>query len=113
MADKYLDVKVENNRGQTVEFRLPDNEQGADLLDTLKKKARRGELESVSEGKGRKKGPEYVDAGEPPRRRGRPVEGLADAAAPVETGGNTTVTEDEAAELTGPAASKDAPRKDK
>lgn len=43
----WIDVTVDNPAGQTVTVRLPDDEQGHDLADTLRKRARREELERV------------------------------------------------------------------
>lgn len=83
---QYVDVTVENNRGQTAKLRFPDNERGQSLVRTLQSKARREELASVEVGKSAK-GPEYPDDVDPERRRGRPVEGQTEATAPVETDG--------------------------
>lgn len=82
---QYVDVTVENNRGQTAKLRFPDNERGQSLVRTLQSKARREELASVNVGSRKAKGPEYPDDAVPERRRGRPVEGQVEATAPVET----------------------------
>lgn len=96
MPNTYTDVTVQNRRGQTVKFRFPDNERGESLIETLKSKARREELDKVSTAKASKKGAEYPGDAEPPRRRGRPVDGAVEASAVVETDGNDTTDDGKA-----------------